>query len=498
MSITKKITSIILTIIIAVSCFYTGTLNSEAKTTSVPKITYQAHIADDGWLTAVSNGKTAGSTGQSKRMEAIKINLKKSKKSAVTYRVHVQNIGWMDWVNSGEVAGTTGQSLQIEAVQIKLTGTYAKKYDIYYRVHVAGSGWLSWTKNGATAGSTGSSIRTEALEIKIVPKNSKVSGSNGVADITKPSFTYKANTYGNGWMSEVSEGKTAGTTGQSKRMEGLIINLTDFDGKSNGVTYQAHVANVGWESWKNSGQTAGSPGSNNAIEAVKIKLCGELAKHYNIYYRLHVADKGWLGWASNGAAAGTTGSGTRAEAIEIKLVAKSASFDCGGTAYYEGSNKDKTLNVNWDHIAAVGKQEAGSVSCWCFANAYCRTIIDGYAHSWAEYDANGGYDQDEAASSPEIAGYHRHVNYDKQSSLKDIYDSINKGYPVVVNVSSYYAKSHFVAVIGYTNVTNENALSESNFLIIDSIYYKPNAAENMGGTGYSILYDDGYHYYTAY
>ena len=77
MSITKKITSIILTIIIAVSCFFTGTLNPEAKTTSVPKITYQAHIADDGWLTAVSNGKTAGSTGQSKRMEAIKINLKK-------------------------------------------------------------------------------------------------------------------------------------------------------------------------------------------------------------------------------------------------------------------------------------------------------------------------------------------------------------------------------------------------------------------------------------
>ena len=493
----KKITSILLTIAIVITCFFTVSLTPYAAS-EVPKITYQAHVQSNGWLNEVSNGATAGTTGQSKRLEAIKINLKNGNQSAVTYRVHIQGTGWMNWVNSGEIAGTTGKSLRIEAVQIKLTGDYANSYDIYYRVHVAGSGWLAWTKNGATAGSTGSALRAEAIEIKLVNKGEAVAGSEGVADITKPSFSYQANTYGNGWMNAVSEGNTAGTTGQSRRMEGLIINLKDFDGSSNGITYQAHVANVGWMDWVNSGDIAGKPGSNNAIEAVKIKLCGEISKHYNVYYRMHVANYGWLGWTSNGNAAGTTGSGTRAEAIEIKLVAKSVEFNCGGTAYYDGSSKDKTLNINWDNIAAVGKQEAHSVSCWCFANAYCRTIIDGRVHSWSEYDANGGYSQFSAASSPQIAGYVRHVSYDKQASLKAIYDSINKGYPVVVNVSSYYAPDHFVAVVGYTNVTNTNSLSESNFLIIDSVYYKPNAAENMGGTGYSILYDGGYHYYTAY
>ena len=38
----------------------------------------------------------------------------------IMYRVHVQNLGWMDWVENGETAGTTGQSLRLEAIEVKL------------------------------------------------------------------------------------------------------------------------------------------------------------------------------------------------------------------------------------------------------------------------------------------------------------------------------------------------------------------------------------------
>ena len=54
-----------------------------------------------------------------KRLEAIKIYLD-SEDYSISYRVHVQDYGWMNWVNSGEMAGTTGQSRRVEAIQIKL------------------------------------------------------------------------------------------------------------------------------------------------------------------------------------------------------------------------------------------------------------------------------------------------------------------------------------------------------------------------------------------
>ena len=82
-------------------------------------LTYQVHVQDYGWLGRVSEGYVAGTTGKSKRMEAIIINLNNSSYN-IKYRVHVQDIGWMNWVSSGQVAGTTGQSKRIEAIQIKV------------------------------------------------------------------------------------------------------------------------------------------------------------------------------------------------------------------------------------------------------------------------------------------------------------------------------------------------------------------------------------------
>lgn len=68
------------------------------------------------------------------------------------------------------MSGTTGQSKRLEAIQIKLTGQVANEYDVYYRVHCQNFGWLGWAKNGESSGSEGYSRRLEATQICLVPK----------------------------------------------------------------------------------------------------------------------------------------------------------------------------------------------------------------------------------------------------------------------------------------------------------------------------------------
>ena len=53
----------------------------------------------------------------------------------VLYKVHVQDIGWMNWVNDGRIAGTTGQSKRAEAIIINAEDKNLNN-NIEYRVHV--------------------------------------------------------------------------------------------------------------------------------------------------------------------------------------------------------------------------------------------------------------------------------------------------------------------------------------------------------------------------
>ena len=54
----------------------------------------------------------------------------------------------MDYVENGATSGTTGEAKRVEAIKIELTGTEAQNYDIYYRAHCQTYGWLDWAKNG--------------------------------------------------------------------------------------------------------------------------------------------------------------------------------------------------------------------------------------------------------------------------------------------------------------------------------------------------------------
>ena len=428
------------------------TLTTKVEAAGVPTIKYQAHIQNSGWLSAVKGGKTAGSTGRSMRLEALKIILANKGTSMISYRAHVSNIGWQGWKRSGQTAGTTGKSCAIEAVQIKLTGAYAKKYDIYYRVHVPHRGWLGWAKNGSTAGSTGMGLRTEAIQIKLVKKNSAFA-RGGKASLTKPKLTYKGHSQDYGWGNNVVEGATAGTTGKAKRLEALVVNYRNFDG-GNGITYRAHVSSIGWQSWVNSGKTAGTTGKGKAIEAVQIRLTGGMDNLFDVYYRMHVAENGWLGWAKNGEITGTTGGGIRAEAIQIRIVVKGASFDVGGSHYIDASNNGIKLR----HYMTQSLKQPYSGPCCAYAYGIGLSIVlrknvdpmQFYRNGLAHYDWGR-------------VGAYRMFN------ASAIYEALRNGKPTMIHYT-YPGNQHWVLITGVRNGANPGNLNYSDFICIDSAY----------------------------
>ena len=137
-----------------------------------PGVQYYSHIQDRGWegRYSKSNGATSGLINQGLKVEAIMLQLTGAPEGAsIEYQAHVQDIGWESWKKDGAQAGTTGQNKKIEAIKIKITNLSG--YSVMYRAYVEGQGWQDWVKNGETAGTTGKNLRLEAIQIKIV-KNS--------------------------------------------------------------------------------------------------------------------------------------------------------------------------------------------------------------------------------------------------------------------------------------------------------------------------------------
>ena len=89
------------------------------------------------------------------------------------------------------------------------------------------------------------------------------------------------------------------------------------------------------------GATAGTTGESRRLEAVCVRLTGEAAQEGNlsVWYRVHSQDRGWLGWAHDGEVAGTTGLSKRAEAIEVQVLPQGQvprGYDAGKAACVNG------------------------------------------------------------------------------------------------------------------------------------------------------------------
>lgn len=177
---------------------------------------------------------------------------------------------------------------------------------------------------------------------------------------SNPSVVYQTHVQTIGWQGWKKDGEMSGTSGQSKRLEGINIKLENLNGN---VEYQTHVQSIGWQGWKSNGAMAGTSGQSKRLEAIKIKLSGEAANQYDIYYRVHAQSYGWLDWAKNGEAAGSEGYSKRLEGIEIRLVKKGEAAP-GSTSRPFVSKMIKyqthVQNIGWQSEKADGEMSGTS------------------------------------------------------------------------------------------------------------------------------------------
>lgn len=329
-----------------------------------PSICYTTHIQDIGWQNQVKDGEMAGTEGQAKRLEAIKITLKDLSGVKIKYQTHIQDIGWQDWKYDGTLAGTEGQSKRLEAIRIELEEN--DKYSIMYRVHIQDIGWQDWRYDGEKAGTEGQSKRLEAIQIKIVEKQTSISAN------------YSVHVQDIGWQNWKTEEKIAGTEGQSKRLEAIKIELlTNI--KNLKLKYRVHIQDIGWQDWKDSEEMAGTEGQSKRLEAIQIKL--ENTQDYSIEYRVHVQDIGWQDWVKDGEISGTEGQLKRLEAIQIRIISKENDSDSQEEPKFE--RQEGTYGKTGLNVADKGGSELKYLKYGTGKNVFFATFaIHGYEDKW--------------------------------------------------------------------------------------------------------------------
>ncbi|MBT2385548.1 hypothetical protein [Streptomyces sp. ISL-11] len=128
-------------------------------------VCYRAHVAGIGWQAAVCDGRTAGTTGQSRAIEALEVAT--GNVGALCLDAHLAGIGWQgvrcgnDYENV--VVGTTGQSRRMEALRMSVSSG-----SVSARAHIQNIGWQGTVRgNPVTVGTTGRSLRLEAIQIDV-------------------------------------------------------------------------------------------------------------------------------------------------------------------------------------------------------------------------------------------------------------------------------------------------------------------------------------------
>ena len=214
--------------------------------------------------------------------------------------------------------------------------------------------WTSSNPDVATVDEDGNVTGLSLGEATITVETSNGKKAKCKVTVVKqtPKVEYQTHIENIGWQGWKTDGEMSGTSGQSKRLEAIQIQLKNNSSYKGALQYQTHIENIGWQGWKQDGEMSGTSGQSKRLEAIKIKLTDELAKNYDIYYRVHAQNLGWLDWASNGESAGTAGYSYRLEGIEIKLVEK------GGSAPGKTERPYVQRYVSYQtHIENIGWQE---------------------------------------------------------------------------------------------------------------------------------------------
>lgn len=145
----------------------TGQVPGEPKNDA--GVSYHVHCQNYGDFPTVRDGQTAGTTGQSLRLEAITFDSLPEGWVIEEAKVHIQNEGWRSFKNitagSKVVIGTTGQAKRLEMVEFTVKKPAGDKRKLHYQVHVQNYGWLGDTVEGYATGCDGQARRIEAIRI---------------------------------------------------------------------------------------------------------------------------------------------------------------------------------------------------------------------------------------------------------------------------------------------------------------------------------------------
>lgn len=257
----------------------------QAKKDQIGEVSYQGHLRQYGWGNWQCDGAMIGSTGQNRRIEALRIQ----PVNQMDVTVHMKDTGDKVYKNitKDTIIGTVGESRRLEALKIESADT------VYlYRVHQRDIGWSEWCVNGQWAGVKGKSKQIEAVEIK-------------VADIA-----YLGHVQGTGDTIWMADGMTAGTTGQQKRLEAVRIKSQHCGD----VYAKAHIQGIGWKDFGKIDQNTviGTEGDSLRLECLCLK--GDFE------WRAHIQGTGWTQWtkADGVVTLGTVGQSLRMEAVEMR------------------------------------------------------------------------------------------------------------------------------------------------------------------------------------
>ena len=137
----------------------------------------------------------------------------------------------------------------------QVPGNAVNDFGLKYQAHVEGLGWLDPVHDGQAAGTTGNGLRMEAIRI---------------LDLAGLKIKAKAHIQGIGTVDYgyITTDTVIGTTGQSKRLEALIL---EVEGLPSGKKFylQLHFDKDGWAQ-KVAGGSAGSFGLSKEVQAIKM------------------------------------------------------------------------------------------------------------------------------------------------------------------------------------------------------------------------------------
>ncbi len=148
--------------------------------------------------------------------------------------------------------------------------------------------------------------------------------------------------------------------------------------------------------------------------------------------------------------------------------------------FYIGIYSWLRLELDRGLLEQVGHQTGGQ-SCACFALAYCRTLLDGKAYSYSDF--NMGRSEYDAYCNWYAGSYDSYSYTQAYEVYERIYRELCEGHPTALLIHGSATAHHYVAVVGFEQIETGSLLGPGNFVILDPCApdFEP---RNMGAMGY--------------